>query len=158
MKFSSVSFLAAFFSSPPSTPLFGESSSVMVVSASMVSESAIAPKKKRVSGGKMSLTDRKERHKLKKQPRKVRQWKPNQVEEEDFNLSTALGLLESTKTRTLQVTVTQCSIADCTCIMSDGSPGKKCDGEYACTGVNPDNVGCGSCNDRLYNAKTFALL
>jgi hypothetical protein len=94
----------------------------------------------------MSLSDRKERHKLKKKPRKVRQWKPNQVEEEDFNLSTALGLLESTKTRTLPVTVTQCSIADCTCIMSDGSPGKKCDGEYACTGVNPDNVGCGSCN------------
>jgi hypothetical protein len=30
MKFSSVSFLAAVFSSPPSTPLFGGSSSVMV--------------------------------------------------------------------------------------------------------------------------------
>jgi hypothetical protein len=30
MKFSFVSFLAAVFSSPPSTPLFGESSSVMV--------------------------------------------------------------------------------------------------------------------------------
>ena len=95
----------------------------------------------------MSLTDRKERHKLKKQPRKVRQWKPNQVEEEDFNLSTALGLLESTKTRTLQVTVTQCSIADCTCTMSDGiTPGKKCDGEYACKNANPAHVGCGSCN------------
>jgi hypothetical protein len=113
----------------------------------MVSESIITPKKKRVSGGKKSLSDLKERRKLNKKPRKVRQWKPNQVEEEDFNASTALGLLQSTKTRTLQVTVTACSIADCTCIMSDGSDGKKCDGYEACSGVNPDNVGCGSCND-----------
>jgi hypothetical protein len=112
----------------------------------MVSESIITPKKKRVSGGKKSSSDRKERRKLNKKPRKVRQWKPNQVEEEDFNASTALGLLESTKTRTLQVAVTECSIDDCTCTMSDGSDGKKCDGEFACSGVNPDNVGCGSCN------------
>ena len=66
---------------------------------------------------------------------------------EEFNSSTALGLLESTKTRTLQVTVINCSIDDCTCTMSDGTtPGKKCDGYEACSGVNPDNVGCGSCN------------
>jgi hypothetical protein len=113
----------------------------------MVSESIITTKKKRVSGGKKSLSDRKEHRKLNKKPRKVRQWKPNQVEEEDFNASTALGLLESTKTRTLQVTVTVCSIDDCTCTMSDGTtPGKKCDGYKACDGVNPDKVGCGSCN------------
>eukprot|EP00970_Alexandrium_tamarense_P010350 scaffold2093_cov141-Alexandrium_tamarense.AAC.3 len=110
----------------------------------MVSESIITTKKKRVSGGTKSLSDRKERRKLDKEPRKVRQWKPNQVEEEDFNSSTALGLLESTKTRTLQVT--NCSIDDCTCTMSDGSDGKKCDGEFACDGMNPNNAACGSCN------------
>jgi hypothetical protein len=85
----------------------------------------------------MSLSDRKEHHKLKKKPRKVRQWKPNQVEEEDFNLSTALGLLESTKTRTL---------AAITCTMSNGSPGTKCDGYKACDGSDPEKVACGSCN------------
>jgi hypothetical protein len=112
----------------------------------MVSESIITPKEKGVSGGKKSSTDQKEHRKLNKKSRKVRQWERNQVEEEDFNLSTALGLLESAKTRTLQVTVTACSIAECTCTMSDGSPGKKCDGYKACSGVNPDYVGCGSCN------------
>jgi hypothetical protein len=113
----------------------------------MVSESIITPKKKRVSGGKKSSSDRKERRKLNKKPRKVRQWKPNQVEEEEFNSSTALGLLESTKTRTLQVTVIECSIADCNCTMRDDTTlGKKCDGVDACSGVNPDNVACGSCN------------
>jgi hypothetical protein len=112
----------------------------------MVSESISTPKKKRVSGGMKYSSDRKERRKLNKKPRKVRQWKPNQVEEEDFNSSTALGLLVSTKTRTLQVTVTDCSIDDCTCTMSDGSAGKKCDGQDACDGMNPNNVGCGSCN------------
>jgi hypothetical protein len=32
--------------------------------------------------------------------------------------------------------------------MSDGTtPGKKCDGTFACGGTtNSDNVGCGSCN------------
>ncbi|EED87376.1 predicted protein [Thalassiosira pseudonana CCMP1335] len=112
----------------------------------MVSESIITPKKKRVSGGKKSSSDRKERRKLNKKPRKVRQWKPNQVEEEEFNSSTALGLLESTKTRTLQVTVENCSIDNCTCTMIDQTPGKKCDGFEACNGANPDNVACGSCN------------
>ena len=122
----------------------------------MVSESIITTKKKRVSGGKKSSSDRKESRKLNKKPRKVRQWKPNQVEEEDFNSSTALGLLESTKTRTLQVTVTACSIvSDCTCTMSDGTPGKKCDGSSACDGANTDNVACGSCNG-FYACYDFA--
>eukprot|EP01082_Thalassiosira_pseudonana_P001264 g1144.t2 g1144 g1144.t1 contig10:1473802-1478244(-) len=144
MKFSSVSFIAVVMS-PPTSSHFGKSlGDISVVSASMVSESIITTKKKRVSGGTKSLSDRKERRKLDKEPRKVRQWKPNQVEEEDFNSSTALGLLESTKTRTLQVT--NCSIDDCTCTMSDGSDGKKCDGEYACDGMNPNNAACGSCN------------
>jgi hypothetical protein len=107
----------------------------------MVSESIISPKKKRVSRGKKSPSDQMEHRKLNSQ------WKPNQVEEEDFNSRTALMLLQPTKTRTLQVTVTQCSIADCTCTMSDGiTPGKKCDGEYACKNANPAHVGCGSCN------------
>eukprot|EP01082_Thalassiosira_pseudonana_P013693 g12117.t1 g12117 contig6:1247234-1251799(+) len=144
MKFSSVSFIAVVMS-PPTSSHFGKSlGDISVVSASMVSESIITTKKKRVSGGTKSLSDRKERRKLDKKPRKVRQWKPNQVEEEDFNSSTALGLLESTKTRTLQVT--NCSIDDCTCTMSDGSDGKKCDGEFACDGMNPNNAACGSCN------------
>ena len=112
----------------------------------MVSESIITPKEKGVSGGKKSSTDQKEHRKLNKKPRKVRKWKPNQVEEEDFNASTALGLLESTKTRTLQVTVTACSITNCTCTMIDGTPGKKCDGFQACYEATPENVGCGSCN------------
>eukprot|EP00970_Alexandrium_tamarense_P014705 scaffold4286_cov127-Alexandrium_tamarense.AAC.1 len=136
-----------------------------VVSASMVSESIITPKKKRVSGGKKSSSDRKERRKLNKKPRKVRQWKPNQVEEEEFNSSTALGLLESTKTRTLQVTVENCSIDNCTCTMIDQTPGKKCDGFEACNGANPDNVACGSCNGfgactnaELALAKTVAMV
>eukprot|EP01082_Thalassiosira_pseudonana_P006087 g5328.t1 g5328 contig2:280426-283612(-) len=38
MKFSSISFLAAVFSSPPSTPLFGGSSSVVVITASAIVE------------------------------------------------------------------------------------------------------------------------
>jgi hypothetical protein len=112
----------------------------------MVSESIITPKKKGVSGGKKSSTDQKKHRKLNKKPRKVRQWKPNQVEEEDFNSRTALGLLESTKTRTLQVTATACSIEDCTCTMSDGSDGIKCDGSNACVFMDPDKVACGSCN------------
>ena len=108
----------------------------------MVSESVITPKKKGVSGGKKSSADQKKHRKLNKKPRKVRQWKPNQVEEEDFNA----GLLQSTKTRTLQVTVTACSITNCTCTMIDGTPGKKCDGFQACYEATPENVGCGSCN------------
>jgi hypothetical protein len=103
----------------------------------MVSESIITPKKKGVSGGKKSSTDQKKHRKLNKKPRKVRQWKPNQVEEEDFNSSTALGLLQSTKTRTL---------AALTCTMSNGSYGTKCDGRYACDDMDPEKVGCGSCN------------
>jgi hypothetical protein len=67
----------------------------------MASESIISPEKKRVSGGKKSPSDREERRKLNKKRLKVLQWKPNQVEKEDFNSSNALGLLESTKTRTL---------------------------------------------------------
>jgi hypothetical protein len=112
----------------------------------MVSESVITPKEKGVSGGKKSSADQKKHRKLNKKPRKVRKWERNQVEEEDFNASTALGLLESTKTRTLQVTVTACSIKDCPCIMSDGSDGKKCDGYKACDEMNPVYVACGSCN------------
>ncbi len=88
----------------------------------MVSKSVINPKEKGVSGENKSSTY--------------------------FNSSNAIGLLVSTKTRTLQVTVTNCSIGDCTCTMSDGTtPGKKCDGTFACGGTtNSDNVGCGSCN------------
>jgi hypothetical protein len=103
----------------------------------MVSESINSPEEKRVSGGKKSPSDRKERGKLNKKPRKVRQWKPHQVEEVEFNSSTALGLLESTKTRTL---------AAITCTMSNGSPGTKCDGTSACARMDPEKVGCGSCN------------
>ncbi len=103
----------------------------------MVSESIMTPEKKRVSEGKKSPSDRKERHKLNTKPRKVRQWKPNQDEEENFNGSTALGILQSTKTRIL---------AAITCTMSNGSPGTKCDGTSACDGVDPEKVGCGSCN------------
>eukprot|EP00970_Alexandrium_tamarense_P002230 scaffold317_cov210-Alexandrium_tamarense.AAC.4 len=114
---------------------------LIVVSASMVSESIITPEKKRVSEGKKSPSDRKERHKLNKKPRKVRQWKPNQDEEENFNGSTALGILQSTKTRIL---------AAITCTMSNGSPGTKCDGTSACDGMDPEKV--------LALAKTVATI
>lgn len=33
------------------------------------------------------------------------------------------------------------------CTMSGSTLGKKCDGRFACQGVNDTNVSCGSCND-----------
>jgi hypothetical protein len=32
------------------------------------------------------------------------------------------------------------------CQFADGKPGTKCDGLYACVGIEPSNIGCGSCN------------
>ncbi|EED87760.1 predicted protein [Thalassiosira pseudonana CCMP1335] len=173
MKFSSVSFLAAVFSSHPSTPLFGGSSSVMVVSASSIVEAVKkeSGREKREGKGRFlgafskadslreTLLERKN-----KKPRKVRHWKPNEVEEADFNSSTALGRLNSTTSLLgrLGIEPSHTKVKSFAADLSDGIPCSKrngeddvkCDGDYACDGINPDHVGCGSCNG--YAACFFA--
>eukprot|EP01082_Thalassiosira_pseudonana_P006135 g5282.t1 g5282 contig2:156776-159955(+) len=165
MKFSSVSFLAAVFSSPLSTPLFGGSSSVVVVSASAIVEAVKkeSGREKREGKGRFlgafskadslreTLLERKN-----KKPRKVRHWKPNEVEEADFNSSTALGRLNSTTSLLGRLgiepsrTKVESFAADISggipCTKRNGEADVKCDGYYACDGINPDHVGCGSCN------------
>ena len=91
-----------------------------------------------------------------KKPRKVRHWKPNEVEEADFNSSTALGRLNSTTTLLglLGIEHSQAMVesfaADTSdgisCTKSNGEDDVKCNGVRACYGINPDHVGCGSCN------------
>ncbi|EED89893.1 predicted protein [Thalassiosira pseudonana CCMP1335] len=165
MKFSSVSFLAAVFSNPPSTPLFGGIGSVMVVSASSIVEALKkdSGRENRVGKGRFlgafskadslreTLLERKN-----KKPRKVRHWMPNEVEEADFNSSTALGRLNSTTTLLglLGIEHSQAMVesfaADTSdgisCTKSNGEDDVKCNGVRACYGINPDHVGCGSCN------------
>eukprot|EP00970_Alexandrium_tamarense_P013272 scaffold3312_cov225-Alexandrium_tamarense.AAC.1 len=91
-----------------------------------------------------------------KKPRKVRHWKPNEVEEVDFNSSTALGRLNSTTSLLgrLGIEPSHTKVESFAADLSDGIPctkengeaDRKCDGYYACDGINPDHVGCGSCN------------
>ncbi|EED87774.1 predicted protein [Thalassiosira pseudonana CCMP1335] len=91
-----------------------------------------------------------------KKPRKVRHWKPNEVEEADFNSSTALGRLNSTTSLLGRLgiepsrTKVESFAADISggipCTKRNGEADVKCDGYYACDGINPDHVGCGSCN------------
>eukprot|EP00970_Alexandrium_tamarense_P011644 scaffold2556_cov207-Alexandrium_tamarense.AAC.5 len=99
-----------------------------------------------------------------KKPRKVRHWKPNEVEEADFNSSTALGRLNSTTSLLgrLGIEPSHTKVKSFAADLSDGIPCSKrngeddvkCDGDYACDGINPDHVGCGSCNG--YAACFFA--
>ncbi|EED87761.1 predicted protein [Thalassiosira pseudonana CCMP1335] len=243
MKFSSVSFLAAVFSSPPSTPLFGGSSSVVCIhrldlqssrcfssrqsssdaprvippsdalpvvtteadlrgcappqcskkiddlsleylppslwasssseelnNRHVVTASAIVDAVKKESGrekregqgrflGAFSKADSLRETLLErknKKPRKVRHWKPNEVEEADFNSSTALGRLNSTTSLLGRLgiepsrTKVDSFAADISggepCTKENGEDDVKCNGDYACDGINPDHVGCGSCN------------
>eukprot|EP00970_Alexandrium_tamarense_P013335 scaffold3341_cov212-Alexandrium_tamarense.AAC.1 len=91
-----------------------------------------------------------------KKPRKVRHWKPNEVEEADFNSSTALGRLNSTTSLLGRLgiepsrTKVDSFAADISggepCTKENGEDDVKCNGDYACDGINPDHVGCGSCN------------
>ena len=91
-----------------------------------------------------------------KKPRKVRHWKPNEVEEADFNSSTALGRLNSTNSLLGRLgiepshTKVESFAADfpggLSCTKRNGEADVKCDGVGACDGINPDHVGCGSCN------------
>ncbi|EED89686.1 predicted protein [Thalassiosira pseudonana CCMP1335] len=91
-----------------------------------------------------------------KKPRKVRHWKPNEVEEADFNSSTALGRLNSTNSLLGRLgiepshTKVESFAADfpggLSCTKRNGEADVKCDGPGACGGINPDHVGCGSCN------------
>ena len=91
-----------------------------------------------------------------KKPRKVRHWKPNEVEEADFNSSTALGRLNSTTSLLGRLgiepshTKVESFAADfpggISCTKRNGEDDVKCDGDGACGGINPDHVGCGSCN------------
>jgi hypothetical protein len=91
-----------------------------------------------------------------KKPRKVRHWKPNEVEEVDFNSSTALGRLNSTSSLLgrLGIEPSHTKVESFAVGISDGEPctkkngedAVKCDGDNACDGINPDHVGCGSCN------------
>jgi hypothetical protein len=81
---------------------------------------------------------------------------PNEVEEADFNSSTALGRLNSTTTLLglLGIEHSQAMVesfaADTSdgisCTKSNGEDDVKCNGVRACYGINPDHVGCGSCN------------
>jgi hypothetical protein len=99
-----------------------------------------------------------------KKPRKVRHWKPNEVEEADFNSSTALGRLNSTTSllgrlgiepsRTKVESFAAGISGGTSCTKRNGEADVKCDGDYACDGINPDHVGCGSCNG--YGACLFA--
>ena len=91
-----------------------------------------------------------------KKPRKVRHWKPNEVEEADFNSSTALGRLNSTNSLLGRLGIepshskVESFAADfpggISCTKRNGEDDVKCNGVRACYGINPDHVGCGSCN------------
>ena len=81
-----------------------------------------------------------------KKPRKVRHWKPNEVEEADFNSSTALGRLGIEPSHTKVESFAADISGGIPCTKRNGKDDVKCNGGGACYGINPDHVGCGSCN------------